>query len=72
MGSLTTKNNAQLFFGNSGTLARLLIGILSTTPNIKAKIKGDKSLNKRSMKKLILLMSEFGATFYLRINSIFL
>ena len=63
LGSLTTKNNAQLFFGNSGTLARLLIGILSTTPNIKAEIKGDKSLNKRSMKKLILLMSEFGATF---------
>ena len=63
LGSLATKNNAQLFFGNSGTLARLLIGILSTTPNIKAKIKGDKSLNKRSMKKLILLMSEFGATF---------
>ena len=63
LGSLATKNNAQLYFGNSGTLARLLIGILSTTPNIKAKIKGDKSLNKRSMKKLILLMSEFGATF---------
>lgn len=63
LGSLATKNNAQLYFGNSGTLARLLIGILSTTPNIKVKIKGDKSLNKRSMKKLILLMSEFGATF---------
>ncbi len=63
LGSLTTKNNTQLFFGNSGTLARLLIGILSTTPNIKVRIKGDHSLNKRSMKKLIILMSEFGAIF---------
>ena len=53
----------ELNFGNSGTLARLLIGILSTTPGIEIKIKGDKSLNKRSMKKLIELMSKFGATF---------
>ena len=44
-------------------MARLLIGILSTTPNIDVKIKGDHSLNKRSMKKLINLLSEFGATF---------
>ena len=46
LGSLFCKNNTKLNFGNSGTLARLLIGILSTTPNIEAKIFGDKSLNK--------------------------
>ena len=63
MGSLIAKNNTGLNFGNSGTLARLLIGILSTTPDIQVKISGDRSLNKRSMKKLIDLMSEFGATF---------
>ena len=63
LGSLITKNNTGLNFGNSGTLARLLIGILSTTPDIQVKISGDRSLNKRSMKKLIDLMSEFGATF---------
>ena len=45
-------------------MARLLIGILSTTPNIDVKIKGDHSLNKRSMKKLIELMSQFGAFFF--------
>ena len=63
LGSFATRATTELNFGNSGTLARLLIGILSTTPNIKVKIKGDHSLNKRSMKALIELMSEFGATF---------
>ena len=63
LGSLYAKKNTQLNFGNSGTLARLLVGILSTTPNVEVKIKGDKSLNNRSMKKLIALMSEFGAFF---------
>ena len=64
LGSLYTKRNAELYFGNSGTLARLIIGILSTTPNIEVKIKGDKSLNKRNMEKLFVLMSQFGASFY--------
>ena len=63
LGSLFAKKNLELNFGNSGTLARLLIGILSTTPGIEIKVKGDSSLNKRSMQKLILLMSEFGAEF---------
>ena len=53
LGSLRIKKNSTLNFGNSGTLARLLIGILSTTPNIEVNVKGDSSLNKRSMKKLI-------------------
>ena len=63
LGSLFIKKNSKLNFGNSGTLARLLIGILSTTPDIEVKIQGDHSLNKRSMRKLIKLMSEFGAEF---------
>ena len=63
LGSLFIKKNSTLNFGNSGTLARLLIGILSTTPNIEVKLKGDHSLNKRSMRKVINLMSKFGATF---------
>ena len=63
LGSLYAKKNLLLDFGNSGTLARLLVGILSTTPDIEVKISGDHSLNKRSMKKLINLMSEFGAEF---------
>ena len=63
LGSFFAKKNLNLNFGNSGTLARLLIGILSTTPDIEIKVQGDHSLNKRSMKKLIKLMSEFGAEF---------
>ncbi len=63
LGSLYAKRNNILNFGNSGTLARLLLGALSTTPNIELKVKGDHSLNKRSMKELIFLMSKFGATF---------
>ena len=63
LGSFSAKKNLNLNFGNSGTLARLIIGILATTPNIKIKVQGDHSLNKRNMKKLINLMSKFGATF---------
>lgn len=63
LGSLYAKKNSELNFGNSGTLARLLLGILSTTPDIEVRVRGDKSLNKRNMRKLIELMSEFGATF---------
>ena len=64
LGSYIAKNNSSLDFGNSGTLARLIIGIISTTPNINLKIHGDSSLNKRSMKKLISLMAKFGAEFF--------
>jgi 3-phosphoshikimate 1-carboxyvinyltransferase len=63
LGSLYAKKDTVLDCGNSGTTARLLIGLLSTTPDIQVKIKGDQSLNKRNMTKLINLMSEFGATF---------
>ena len=63
LGSFYTKKNTILNLGNSGTLARLLIGILSSTPNIQVKILGDRSLNKRNMKKLIILMNKFGASF---------
>ena len=63
IGSLVAKKNLKLNFGNSGTLARLIVGILSTTPCIEIKIEGDRSLNKRNMKELISLMSSFGACF---------
>ena len=63
LGSFYAKKNSELNFGNSGTLARLIIGILTTTPNINLRLTGDHSLKKRDMKKLILLMSKFGATF---------
>ena len=64
LGSLFAKKNTELNFSNSGTASRLIIGALSATPNIEVKLTGDHSLNKRSMKKLIDLMTSFGAYFY--------
>ncbi len=63
LGSFAAKKNTQLDFGNSGTASRLILGAISTTPNLELKVTGDKSLSKRNMKKLINILSQFGATF---------
>ena len=63
LGSLYAKKNTILNCGNSGTTARLLVGLLASNINIQVRIKGDRSLNKRNMGKLINLMNEFGVTF---------
>jgi 3-phosphoshikimate 1-carboxyvinyltransferase len=63
LGSFYAKKNTILDCGNSGTTARLLVGLLSTNPEIHVRITGDSSLKKRNMKKLIGLMGEFGTTF---------
>ena len=68
LGSLHLKKNGKLNFGNSGTLARLLIGILSTTPGITVNLSGDHSLNKRSMENLIKLMRNLELVLNLKIN----
>ena len=49
--------------GNSGTFARLLLGLLIKTPNF-IKITGDKSLSQRDFQRVITPLSEFGASFY--------
>ena len=49
--------------GNSGTLARILIGLLATNENIKIKIFGDKSLNQRDMGRIIEPLSKIGCIF---------
>jgi 3-phosphoshikimate 1-carboxyvinyltransferase len=46
--------------GNSGTTARLMMGLLSTYP-ITINFIGDKSLSKRPMARVINLLREFGA-----------
>ena len=71
LGSFYVKKNVVLNCGNSGTTARLLIGLLSTNPGIQVKIKGDDSLNKRNMSVLINLMERFGATFLPKNKSTF-
>ena len=57
LGSAFCNNNITLDFENSGTAARLISGLISTTPNIKVKLKGDNSLSKRNMSTLINLLS---------------
>jgi len=71
LGSFNAKKNTVLDCGNSGTTARLLIGLLSTNPEIRVKIKGDQSLSRRNMGKLIGPMSEFGANFLPKNRSTF-
>ena len=63
LGSFFAKKNSLINFGNSGTLARLLIGILTSTPGISIRVTGDHSLKKRNMKELIEIMQKFGAIF---------
>ncbi len=52
--------NGTINCGNSGTTARLMMGLLSTYP-ITINFTGDKSLSKRPMARVINLLREFGA-----------
>src|SRR5690625_986923 len=49
-----------LYFGNSGTTARLMIGLLAGLP-FNSKVTGDSSLTKRPMDRVILPLKEMGA-----------
>ena len=62
LGSLKTRNNISINCGNSGTLSRLLLSILSTYPH-KIKIFGDHTLNKRPMDRITNPLEKLGATF---------
>jgi len=48
---------------NSGTLGRLILGLLIKSP-IKIKLVGDKSLSKRDFSRVTKPLQEFGAKFY--------
>ncbi len=56
------KNNLVLNAGNSGTLARLLAGLLIHSKN-KIKLVGDESLSKRDFYRITNPLSKFGASF---------
>ena len=64
LGSFYCKKNTILDFSNSGTGSRLIQGCIATNPNIQVKLVGDRSLSKRSMKKIIKVMEEFGAEYF--------
>jgi len=57
------KKNLVLNAGNSGTLGRLILGLLINSPK-KIKLIGDKSLSKRDFSRVIEPLKKFGATFY--------
>ena len=61
------KKNITLNAGNSGTLGRLISGILIDTP-FPIKIIGDKSLSRRDFKRVADPLSKFGASFDLHKN----
>ena len=63
-GSFKKPKNNELYMGNSGTLARLILGIIATHPNLSIKISGDTSLNKRDMDRVIRPLSKIGCNFY--------
>ena len=56
------KKNLILDAGNSGTLGRLIMGLLIHSKNI-IKLKGDKSLSKRDFFRIIKPLKKFGADF---------
>ncbi len=56
------KKNITLNAGNSGTLGRLILGLLVHS-KLKVKIIGDKSLSKRDFLRVIRPLSKFGANF---------
>ena len=63
------KNNITINAGNSGTLARLILGLLS---NYKKKIRiiGDKSLSKRDFSRITVPLKKFGVKFYSKNNTL--
>jgi 3-phosphoshikimate 1-carboxyvinyltransferase len=61
------KKNIVLNAGNSGTLGRLILGLLVHSKK-KIKLIGDKSLSKRDFSRVTKPLRKFGAKFYLNKN----
>ena len=62
LNGFSLKNNTVIDAGNSGTLARLIIGVLAKS-NKTIVLKGDKSLSKRDFSRVIKPLKKFGLTF---------
>jgi 3-phosphoshikimate 1-carboxyvinyltransferase len=63
LNSYNYKNNLTLDSGNSGTLGRLILGLLVHSKK-KIKLVGDKSLSKRDFSRVMKPLKKFGAKFY--------
>ena len=62
------KKNTILNVGNSGTLGRLILGLLIHSEK-KIKLIGDKSLSKRDFSRVVQPLKKFGAKFYSNKNN---
>ena len=62
LNNFINKKKIVLDAGNSGTLGRLILGLLAHHPN-NIKIIGDKSLSKRDFSRVIFPLQKFGASF---------
>ena len=65
------KKNIIINAQNSGTLGRLILGLLINTPSNPIKLIGDKSLSKRDFKRISDPLSKFGAKFKLKKKKIY-
>ena len=63
LGSFINTKKIKIYVGNSGTTARLLMGLLATNPR-KFYLYGDKSMNKRDMSRVFTPLEKIGAFFY--------
>ena len=59
------KKNLTIDAKNSGTLGRLILGLLIKSPH-KIKLVGDKSLSKRDFSRITKPLQKFGAKFYFK------
>jgi 3-phosphoshikimate 1-carboxyvinyltransferase len=59
------KKNLTINARNSGTLGRLILGLLIKSP-YKIKLVGDKSLSKRDFSRVTIPLGKFGAKFYFK------
>lgn len=53
--------SAEIDCGNSGTLARLLLGAIAGRPGVEARLVGDRSLSGRPMERLVAPLRRMGA-----------
>ena len=56
------KKNISIDAGNSGTFARLILGLLVKSP-YSIKLVGDKSLSRRDFRRITIPLNQFGASF---------
>ena len=66
---IKSKKNLVLNAGNSGTLGRLILGLMINYKN-KFKLIGDKSLSRRDFSRVITPLKKFGAEFEIKRNNL--